>query len=100
MAEERISERDDGVTQERVIERTDGEPHTTVVERRGGGAGWAIAVILLIAVVAGIYLFSQANRTEAIEAEAIGEAAGQVGDAAQQVGDAAQEAAESVTPAE
>ena len=97
MAEERITERDDGVTTERVVEHSEGEPHTTVIERRGSGAGWIIAVILIIAVIAGIYLFSQANQTEAIQADAVEEAAGQVGDAAQQVGDAAQEAADTVT---
>lgn len=97
MAEERITERDDGVTQERVVEHSEGEPHTTVVERRSGGAGWIIAVILVIAAIAGIFLFNEFNRTEAIETEAVTEAAGQVGDAAQEVGDAAQQAADTVT---
>lgn len=100
MAEERITERDDGVTRERVVEHSENEPHTTVVERGGSGAGWIIAVILVIAVIAGIYLFTQANQTEAIEAGAVSEAADQVGDAAQQVGDAAEQAADTVAPEE
>ena len=98
MVEERITERDDGVTSERVVEHSESEPHTTVVERRGGGAGWVIAIILIIAVVAGIYLFSQSNQTDAIQADAVSGAADQVGDAAQQVGDAAEDAADTVTP--
>ncbi|MCA1748386.1 MAG: hypothetical protein ABR601_10335 [Parasphingopyxis sp.] len=100
MVDERITERDDGVTTERVVEHSESEPHTTVVERRGGGAGWIIAVILVIAVIAGIYLFSEFNQTEAVEADAVSEAASQVGDAAQQAGDAADRAADSLTPEE
>ncbi|MXO73967.1 hypothetical protein GRI40_01860 [Altererythrobacter aerius] len=70
---------------------TDGEP------RRSGGSGWLIALILLVAVVAGLFLFSGMSNSEAAKDNAIADAASNVGDAAQQVGDAAQDAADSVT---
>lgn len=67
--------------------------HTTVVHENrssGSGAGILIAIILLIAVIAGIYLFSQSSSTEAAKDNAITNAANSVGTAAEQVGDAAQ----------
>lgn len=99
MTEEKITERDDGVTQERTIERDDGGDHTVVVERErsGGGAGWIIALILVVAVAIGVYFLSQSGAREAVETEAITDAAGDVGEAAQQVGDAAQDAADTVS---
>ncbi|MEQ9663226.1 MAG: hypothetical protein RLN87_11845 [Parasphingopyxis sp.] len=93
MTEERVTERDDGVTREKTVERSDEAPHTVVVEKSGGGAGWVIAIVLIVAVIAGIYFFTQMSGNEALETEAITEAAGDVGDAAQQAGDAAEEAA-------
>lgn len=95
MAEEKITERDDGVTTERTIERSDDADKTVIIERRGG-AGWVIAIILLVAVIGGTYFLSQSGAREAVETEAITEAAENVGDAAQQVGDAAQDAADAV----
>ncbi|MGP1283041.1 MAG: hypothetical protein ACTS1X_08700, partial [Parasphingopyxis sp.] len=86
MAEEKITERDDGVTTERTIERSDDADKTVIIERRGGGAGWVIAIILLVAVIGGAYFLSQSGAREAVETEAITEAAENVGDAAQQVG--------------
>ena len=83
----------------------DGTPastHTTIVyeagaRRRGGGAGWLIAIVLLIAVIAGLYLFSQTSASEAVKDNAIAEAAHDVGKAANQVGDAARDAAGAIT---
>ena len=105
MAEERITERDDGVTRERVVEHSEDAPHTTVVERRGGGAGWVIAIVLVVAVLIGIYFLTQTSAREAVETESITEAAegvenaaGEIGDAAQQAGDAAQNAADNLEP--
>lgn len=78
--------------------QNDGQTHTTtVIEKRGGGAGWAIFAVLAIAVAVGIYFFTQSGAREAVETEAITEAAGEVGDAAGEVGDAAQEAADAVS---
>ncbi len=98
MTEEKITERDDGVTRERTVETSDDASHTTVVERTGGGAGWVIAIILLVGVGVAIYFLTQSNDREAVETEAITGAAGDVGDAAQNVGDAAQDAAENLDP--
>ena len=73
--------------------------HTTVIRERGSGTGIIIAVILLIAVIAGIYLFSQTSSNEAAKDSAITNAAESVGEAADQVGDAAQDVANSANEA-
>ncbi len=91
MAEERITE----------VRTPDGDTHTThtVVtdgETRDGGSGWLIAIVLLVAVVAGIWIFSSMGGAEANKDNAIASAANNVGDAAQKVGDAAQDAAQNV----
>lgn len=68
--------------------------HTTTIihERRSsGGTGSVIAVILLVAVLGGLYLFSERSGENARDA-AITEAANDIGKAATKVGDAAQEA--------
>lgn len=70
--------------------------HTTVIHERGSsgsGMGIIVAVILLLAVIAGIYMFTQNSSTEAAKDNAITNAANSVGNAADQVGDAAQDAA-------
>lgn len=93
MADERIE------THEHV--GTAGPTHTTVVHetrRSGGGTGIVMALVLLVAVIAGIYLFSQSTNSDAAKDNAIAEAAGDVGNAATQVGNAAQEAANNVKP--
>lgn len=73
--------------------------HTTVIRERGssgGGMGIVMAIVLLVAVVAGIYLFSQTSSSETAKNNAIAEAASDVGNAASQVGNAAEDAAKSV----
>ena len=85
MTEERITE----------VETPSGNTHTshTVVDRRdGGGAGWLIAIILILALLIGGYFLMRGSGSEANKDNAIAEAAGDVGDAAQKVGDAAQDA--------
>lgn len=75
--------------------------HTTVIRETrssGGGVGIVLAVVLLVAVIAGIYLFSRTTDSEAAKNNAIAEAAGDVGNAASQVGQAAEEAADNVKP--
>lgn len=69
--------------------------HTTVIEEgsRSGGGTWLIALLILVAIVVGIWAFTQYGGAEANKDNAIANAANQVGDAAQQAGDAAQEAA-------
>jgi hypothetical protein len=64
--------------------------------RRSGGGTWLIGIVLLIAVIAGIYFFTQNSGSEAVKDNAIANAADQVGDAAQQVGNAAQDAADTL----
>lgn len=94
------------MTEERITEVRDPETgsthttHTVITDgesRSGGGAGWLIAIVLVIAVVAGIFIFSGMSNSEAAKDNAVAEAANNVGEAAQQVGDAAQDAADSVT---
>jgi uncharacterized protein HemX len=85
MTEERITE----------VETPSGNTHTshTVVDRRdGGGAGWLIAIVLILALLIGGYFLLRGQGSEANKDNAIAEAAGDVGDAAQKVGDAAQDA--------
>ncbi len=67
---------------------------TTVVEgRRGSGAGMIIAIAVLLAVIAGIYFFSQTSTSEARKDNAVENAANSVSNAADKAGDAAQDAA-------
>lgn len=86
MADERVTERTDGVTTERVTETS--TPHTTVVDRRGGGGSLVLGIILvgLLAVIAW-FLFLR-NDQEAAESSAIEGAATEVGETADQIGDA------------
>jgi hypothetical protein len=79
--------------------REGGATHTTIIsdgERRGSGAGWLIAVILIVALIAGIFIFSGTTGSEVAKDNAIANAANQVGDAAQQAGNAAQDAADNL----
>lgn len=87
MAEERIVERDDGVTAERVTERNVGGT-TTVVERRGGGGGLILGIIALIIVVVGAFYFLNNGTSETRKDDAIAQAARSVGDTAEKAGDA------------
>ena len=102
MAEERIT----------TVEPNDGTPtttHTTIVRdaepRSSGGSGWIIAVVLILALVVGIVLFTQMSGSElakdnaiANAADEVGNAAGAVGNAAGQVGNAVENAADKVAP--
>lgn len=95
MTEERITE----------TETPTGNVHTThtVIHddspRRSGGAGWLIALLVLVAAVAAIYLFSRQSDSEIARDNAVAEAASEVGDAAQSVGEAAQDAGEAAKDA-
>ncbi|ABC63154.1 hypothetical protein [Erythrobacter litoralis] len=96
------------MTEERVTttENPDGSITTTrttsVGERepRSGGGIWLIAIVLLIAIVAGFFIFNNMSGAEVAKDTAIADAANDVGDAAQQVGDAAQDAADNLTGGE
>ena len=93
MVDERITEVEtpSGNTHTTHTVVTDGEP------RRGGGSGWLIALVLLIAVVAGIWFLSGMSNSESNKDNAIAAAADDVGNAAQNVGEAAKDAADNVT---
>ena len=70
------------------------------VERpSGGGAGWMIAMVLLVALVVGILLFANMSNSGARKDNAIAAAAGDVGKAATKAGNAAETAAEKAAPA-
>jgi hypothetical protein len=93
MTEERITETRDPATGDTHTTHTvitDGEP------RSGGSSGWVIAIVLIIAVIAGFFIFSNMSGSEVAKDTAIENAANEVGDAAQQVGDAAQDAADNL----
>ena len=93
MADERVTERTDGVNHERVIERGAGGSNPVIVERRGGGMGGVIALIIGLAVVALIaYFLLNMNRQEEVRTDAVSAAAESVGNAAENVGDAARDA--------
>src|SRR3954462_5501698 len=103
MATERVTERNDGLTNERVVERDGGG--TTYVDKGGGGSGMGgviigIAVLALVAIVA--FFLLQSNRNDAIRTDAVTSAASSVADSASNapgsVGNAAQNAADAVTP--
>lgn len=71
------------------------EDRTTIIEapNRSSGAGWVIAIILIVALVIGVVFFTQRSGSQNAKDNAIANAAGQVGDAAQKAGNAAQDAA-------
>lgn len=76
--------------------------HTTVIRdgetsKSSGGAGILMALVLLVAVIGGIYIFSQMSSSESAKDNAIASAANEVGDAANSVGNAVDSAAEKVT---
>lgn len=93
------------MTEERITETTDasGNTHTThVVSDResGGSAKWVFLLILVVAIGAAVYFFTQTNASEIAKDNAVAEAAGDVGEAAGQVGEAANDVADSVTGGE
>ena len=71
------------------------EDRTVIVETpsRGGGSGWVIALVLVVALVLGVVFFSRMSDSEAAKDNAVASAAQNVGDAAKDVGNAAQDAA-------
>ena len=93
MAEERITEVEtptgDTHTTHTIV--TDGEP------RGGGGSGWLIAIVLIIAVIAGIWFFSGMSNSESAKDNAIANAADNVGAAAEKAGNAVENAADNVS---
>ena len=78
---------------------TNGEQPTVIVNDTGrdsSGGSWLIAIVLLVALVAGVIIFTQMSGSESAKDNAIANAASQVGNAAQKAGNAAENAADSV----
>lgn len=71
------------------------DDRTIIVETpsRGGGFGWVIAFVLIVALIVGVVFFTQMSGSQKAKDNAIVNAAQDVGQAAQKAGDAAQEAA-------
>jgi flagellar biosynthesis/type III secretory pathway M-ring protein FliF/YscJ len=69
-----------------------------VVRPSGGGAGWMIAMVLLVALVLGILLFTNMSNSGARKDNAIAAAADDVGKAATKAGNAAENAADKAAP--
>ncbi|HEX6867130.1 MAG TPA: hypothetical protein VF122_07855 [Caulobacteraceae bacterium] len=85
---------------------TNGQPapnqggHDTVVIDRGGGGGGAagmlIALVVVVFLAIGAWYLFNANRTDALEADAVGDAAASVADSASQAADSISGAADRV----
>lgn len=96
MAVERVTERTDGTV---VTERREDGPGYVERERSGGASGVLIAFALLALVVIIGFFLMNANRNDAVRADAVSDAASSV---SQSVGDAAESvagAADAVNPA-
>lgn len=97
---ERITETTDarGNVIERTIERDTGPTPVTVNTAPASGGGFGgimIAIILLVLVAGGYFLFANSD-SEVRKADAIAEAADNVGAAAQKAGNAVEKAAEKI----
>jgi flagellar basal body-associated protein FliL len=70
---------------------------TIIVETpsRSSGSGWVIALVLIVALIAGVVFFTQMAGSERAKDSAITNAAQDVGQAARNVGAAAQDVAQS-----
>ena len=70
--------------------------HTTTVvtdgERRSGSPGWFVGIVVLLALIAGIYFFTGMSGSETAKDNAIANAANQVGAAANKAGTAVERA--------
>ena len=65
------------------------QPQTVVVDRGGSGAGWVIAIVLIVALVIGGYFLFAQNQSTVAKNNAVTSAAKSVGHAADKVGDTA-----------
>lgn len=73
-----------------------GEEKTVIVDgrERSSGAGWVIAIVLIVALIVGAVIFSRMSGSEAAKDNAVASAANNVGEAARDVGSAAKDAAD------
>jgi hypothetical protein len=92
------------MTEERItrVETPEGDTHTTTTiihdgePRRSGGTTWFVLFVVLLAVLVGIWAFTQMGGAEMAEDDAMANAADKVGAAAENVGDAARDAGQAV----
>ena len=93
------------MVEERVttVEPAAGQPvapvHTTIItddRSRSGSPGWLVGIIILLALIAGIYFLTSMSKTEAAKDNAIANAAEEAGTAAKKAGTAVETAADSV----
>lgn len=96
MVEERIT----------TVESPDGQQgapvHTTIItdERsRGGSPGWLVGIVILLALIAGIYFFTSLSSSETAKDNAVANAAEEVGSAANKAGSAVERAGEAARDA-
>ncbi|GGD52881.1 hypothetical protein [Croceicoccus pelagius] len=79
----------------------DTHTHTEIIReepaRSRGGAGWAIVIVLLLAVIVGGFFLMKGNDAQIARDNAIAGAANSVGNAAESVGDAAETAADNLS---
>lgn len=88
MVEERVVE----------VERPAASTHTVVTDdRSGGGAGWLIAIVLVVALVVGIFFLTNMQNSRSAKDNAIANAADSVGTAAKKVGNAAEDVVDGST---
>jgi uncharacterized protein HemX len=89
------------MAEERIV-TTEAPTHTTVIHEsgsRGGGAGWFIGIVLVLALIAGVYFFTQMSGSQTAKDNAVANAASDVGSAAKQVGSAAEKAGDAAQDA-
>jgi hypothetical protein len=93
------------MTEERItrVETPEGNTHTTTTvlnegepRRSGSGTTWFVLFVVLLAVLVGIWAFTQMGGAEMAKDNAMANAADKVGAAAENVGDAAQNAGQAV----
>lgn len=89
MVEERVT------TVEPAAGQASAPVHTTIItddRSRGGSPGWFVGIVILLALIAGIYFFTSMSKTEAAKDNAVANAAGEVGAAANKAGTAIENA--------
>jgi len=66
---------------------------TVIIRESNGssGAGWLIAVVLILALIAGLWFFSESNARQSVKDHAITNAANSVSDTAKDIGNAAKD---------
>lgn len=93
------------MTEERItrVETPEGNTHTTTTivhdgepRRSGGGMTWFVLFVVLLAVLVGIWAFTQMGGAEMAKDNAMADAADKVGAAADNIGDAARDAGQAV----